>query len=195
MSRDPIGEEGHIRVRWFARNVGGEFRSIDIRMRANAEPNYMTFTGNSPVVKVDVLGEDGSGNSVPPCAGCQLPPPPPPTTSDCVCAAGTKVGRRQNPNYTIVTNGCTGVGPGPYNFTPACNQHDVCYSTCNSKRANCDMSFYGDMIAICQQFCGNDYNCQYTCAQVALLYYYGVQLLGGSHFDGDGAACSDCCCP
>jgi CXCXC repeat len=35
------------------------------------------------------------------------------------------------------------------NFTPACNDHDICYSTCNSVRSACDDKFRQDLIDIC----------------------------------------------
>jgi len=35
-------------------------------------------------------------------------------------------------------------------FTPLCNQHDVCYGTCNSNRDSCDDNFCSSMTNLCK---------------------------------------------
>lgn len=66
-------------------------------------------------------------------------------------------------NYTPTTNGCgtddfhVTSKPGgcvPCNvevdFLPACDAHDICYGTCNTKKSNCDTNFHSAMINACE---------------------------------------------
>src|SRR3712207_4688533 len=57
------------------------------------------------------------------------------------------------PDYLPTANGCgTGVGepavPDTYkkaDFTGACHNHDICYGTCKSQKAECDYQFAYDL--------------------------------------------------
>ena len=37
-----------------------------------------------------------------------------------------------------------------YNLTPACNKHDICYSTCGKTQKQCDVQFKKDIYDICR---------------------------------------------
>ncbi|KNC53426.1 group XIIA secretory phospholipase A2 [Thecamonas trahens ATCC 50062] len=74
-------------------------------------------------------------------------------TSGCEfrCPGGLKYSAR--PNHTPEANGC---GTGPMrvpetlvDFTPCCNEHDVCYHTCGSSKAACDNEFTACMDSLC----------------------------------------------
>lgn len=114
-------------------------------------------------------------------------------------------------NHTPAFNGCgpqNGVNFVPQSplgvatFTKACDQHDICYGTCNSSKANCDFTFFDDMAAICHaeyppfgglfNAIGHSY-----CLSLAQDYTAAVMLGAGSAFqDGQSEGC-DCCedCP
>jgi hypothetical protein len=55
--------------------------------------------------------------------------------------------------HTPSANGCTGVPENPNQcgpaFTPACNNHDICFDTCRNPKATCDGNFRTDLIALC----------------------------------------------
>ena len=36
-------------------------------------------------------------------------------------------------------------------FTEACNEHDICYTTCNSSKDQCEAEFLANMLDICEQ--------------------------------------------
>lgn len=67
--------------------------------------------------------------------------------------------RVPRPGHVPSANGCGPAGKPPLdsdtvtwggvNFTPACNQHDLCYDTCNAPRVNCDTEFLRDMQVLC----------------------------------------------
>jgi hypothetical protein len=63
--------------------------------------------------------------------------------------------RVANPNHTPTSNGCGTTDhplPNHYDgaqFTPACNDHDICYDTCGNVKATCDQTFIAAMKAIC----------------------------------------------
>ena len=92
-------------------------------------------------------------------------------------------------------NGCsTPTGHEPYReeFTPACNEHDVCYF-CGTRysitREQCDNEFKQKMYEICDSgkrslwsavqnlFSGN------TCKATADIYYSAVDNFGASHYE------------
>jgi hypothetical protein len=87
-------------------------------------------------------------------------------------------------------NGCTVPGGGVYtpppgfpNFTPACNEHDNCYSTCNAPKGACDDHFRDSMYAMCDAAFPNDPVNRTDCRRAALLMYTGVSLGGGGNYD------------
>ena len=54
--------------------------------------------------------------------------------------------------YVPIPNGCTGAPNFPVggaNFTFACNNHDICYGTCNATRLTCDADFATDLAKAC----------------------------------------------
>lgn len=78
-----------------------------------------------------------------------------------ICYCGTNRARStqiQNPSH----NGCGGEGSALnylinpigsiWGFTPACNEHDECYETCNSLRSSCDSTFLIEMTLNCLKF-------------------------------------------
>jgi len=118
-------------------------------------------------------------------------------------------------NYTPGCNGCgpeggvfgTGISAVPNsplylaNFQPACNTHDVGYSTCNRTKEDTDYQFLVDMNVICN----NEYpglgmfdtvlltDCKYA----ATTFYIAVKDGGTDAFKAGQAGACDCCdeCP
>ena len=57
--------------------------------------------------------------------------------------------KNHDPNYPIKGEGCTRL---KYTiFTPACDQHDICWSTCGADQTACDKDFLKGMLRICDQ--------------------------------------------
>ena len=103
-----------------------------------------------------------------------------------------------DPTYTPSANGCTGVPDYPLcapeiTFTPACDNHDMCYGTCNSDQDSCDNDLLSDLTSVCYPI--EDPICRAACTAAALLYYAGVQDLGWIWYeDAQVAACACCDC-
>src|SRR4051794_39887863 len=57
-----------------------------------------------------------------------------------IASAAVCTNRVPNPNHTPSANGCGTAGApvsgvfGSVDVTPACNNHDICYDTCNSTK-------------------------------------------------------------
>ncbi|TWT45270.1 tRNA3(Ser)-specific nuclease WapA precursor [Phycisphaerae bacterium RAS1] len=83
---------------------------------------------------------------------------------------------------TSPPNGCTGVGPGPYDFTQCCNGHDKCYCTCGTPRHECDNDFLDCMVEHCRSSWPN-VDDQRRCLFMAGLYYRGVRMFGSPFYD------------
>ena len=83
------------------------------------------------------------------------------------------------------------------NFEPACNTHDVGYSTCNRPQDVTDRQFYHDMYGICgTTYPGSgmfDTILRIQCKNAAGNYHKAVSTLGkDAHQAGQAGAC-DCC--
>ncbi|MHC5111834.1 MAG: hypothetical protein ACYTHJ_18365 [Planctomycetota bacterium] len=77
-------------------------------------------------------------------------------------------------------------------FTQACESHNACYGDCEANRGKCDLIFYLDMVAICnQRFAFNRAN-QEACQSLAFLYALAVEAFGEEAFEQTQlATCSD----
>jgi hypothetical protein len=113
-------------------------------------------------------------------------------------------------NYKPPVNGCgpqNGFNPVPQTplnlatFTPACDEHDRGYGTCNRPKEVTDTQFLHDM----KEICTNTYPITgvisamslVQCARNAEIYYAAVSKLGDDPYkEGQEAGC-DCCdeCP
>ncbi|MDB4882913.1 MAG: group secretory phospholipase [Gemmatimonadetes bacterium] len=113
-------------------------------------------------------------------------------------------------NYKPAVNGCgpqNGFNPVPQtplymaSFTPACDEHDRGYGTCNRPKEDTDAQFLADMYEICTQ--SYPVTGLYTltayiqCTRSAEIYYLAVSTIGDEPYaDGQKEGC-DCCdeCP
>jgi hypothetical protein len=82
-----------------------------------------------------------------------------------------------------IPNGCTGVPNEPfgYNFKPACDNHDINYSSgTNHTKSQADSIFLNDMLTICK----TEYNNDLLCRASSYTYYTGVTIFGGFFYEG-----------
>ena len=95
-------------------------------------------------------------------------------------AAGATPALADEPWY----NGCDYVpnDPGGYDFTEACNWHDLCYGghIDGHSRATCDQVFHQYMDTICYYNYGNSESCRFWAAT----YYGGTGVFGQCFYDG-----------
>jgi RHS repeat-associated protein len=165
VSRDPIGESGGY--------------------------NLYLCVGNTPTNYIDALGLQFPGGipiqiprpiNVPPPnwpPNQPWPPPQPPGPgtgpggpNGCGAAGGTQY----RGNY------------GLWDFTPACNGHDICYGTCGSSKEDCDIRFLADMLSICSSYILLP-SLGAPCAGLAAIYYAAVMAGGQDAFDAAQACC------
>lgn len=84
-------------------------------------------------------------------------------------------------------------------FTPACNNHDICYDTCLSDKATCDRQFYGDMSTACAKAYPSDswYDRRQrsACRWDAYVYYLAVSRTstGRNAYESAQKEACDCC--
>jgi len=112
-----------------------------------------------------------------------------------------------------VTNGCGPDGPiGSFipdsyflfDFTEACNSHDICYGTCGKSQWECDLQFLFDLLSECEAS-NHRWNplwpsIQDKCVLLALAYAGAVMALGkGPYEDAQDKYCieipddKECC--
>jgi len=85
-------------------------------------------------------------------------------------------------------NGCSspfGNAPGGYDFTDACNWHDLCYGghIANYNKLGCDTTFHQFMNTICYY----NYGMTTGCLAWSNAYYAAVSLFGGPFYEGQDA--------
>ena len=94
-----------------------------------------------------------------------------------------------------------------YDFAPACNEHDKCYSKCGADKKICDLNFLNDMEKICDRWVNKLYGPggglswigpgtlknrdRSACNRDAKMYYDAVDKGG----DGPFADAQANCCP
>jgi len=214
LSRDPDNETGFAQIlrsridQNLLRNSLSRFSHIFESSVEVRGWNIYSFVNNASFNHYDHLGLRSNpvfglngpvGYSYPPII---VPEPSVYPKDDCVCAKGSKEGRRQKDDRDPVKGTdqeCTFVPDGV--FTVACKKHDVCYATCNSSRLACDEAFYDDMWDDCSKACGTSMGCMLLCSYNIPIYYAGVRRLGDSPLAGDQSfsnlqaqACEKCCC-
>jgi hypothetical protein len=108
----------------------------------------------------------------------------------------------------VTPNGCGSAStqnlvpdrPFGFDFTPACNVHDICYGTCGTTQKSCDDQFISDMYDICVREASSDINANLCMLIIANIYVIAVRNLGAGPFrDGQRDNCltvpGDECCP
>ncbi len=98
-------------------------------------------------------------------------------------------------------NGCTNIPDNPSivaclgaSFEDACNNHDICYDTCNANKAGCDAQFLVDMLEACSRAIPINPDCHAICAGFATTYATAVANIGFPfYYAAQRNACQ--CCP
>ncbi|HEV7330208.1 MAG TPA: T9SS type A sorting domain-containing protein [Flavisolibacter sp.] len=101
----------------------------------------------------------------------------------------TKIPR---PNYKPAANGCGAQGSvidyvPDFNFTEACNGHDICYGTCFKTKSECDLNFLAGMLQACD---GSE-----SCQMLATIYYdavSGTETGMEAYASGQEEGCIEC---
>jgi hypothetical protein len=129
-----------------------------------------------------------------------------PVPDNLTCPAGREKAPRSD--YTPSVNGCgaqkfarAGLRPAfdppdgfdGADFSASCNAHDICYGTCNSNKAACDLEFLRSM----RRDCANPLNkrrlARAFCYGVANTYFSAVDEFGQEPWAGGQRAACVCC--
>jgi hypothetical protein len=86
-------------------------------------------------------------------------------------------------------------GFGDADFRPGCNNHDICWETCNNSKAACDFAFGNDLRSACLATYGVFSLKFAACLHVANIYESGVTLFGGEPYDAAQKKDCECCFP
>jgi hypothetical protein len=95
----------------------------------------------------------------------------------------------QSSTSTAEGDSCTAVPDtfGSANFTPACAEHDRCYSS-STDRLQCDQELLLRLRLACYQAYATRPGLLVTCYAVAAIYYVGVRVFGGPYYFGWGSS-------
>ncbi len=81
----------------------------------------------------------------------------------------------------------------PFDFTSACNNHDICYGTCGNKKSDCDDKFHNEMKRACRDAMhgyGDDLLMLMECNALAQAYYQAVSKFAAKAYnDAQNEAC------
>lgn len=192
-SYEYVGKQGYysglairshvIRRRWYEPWLG-RWLSTDTAPRSVKNINAYSYVDNRPLYAVDPSGEQ---------ATC-----PPGAKSRQVAKGGTGQARCEyraavpNPSWKPTPNGCSaplvGGSFGSWDFTPACDKHDLCYGTCGASKRKCDKLFYKLMTAICDALTGN---AKSRCHLTATMFVNAVDNFGTGWYEAaQDKACS-----
>ncbi|ADH92304.1 phospholipase A(2) [Arcanobacterium haemolyticum] len=96
---------------------------------------------------------------------------------------------RKHSFFRAATNGCS-FSPdrwGNANFKPACDSHDICYSSSShADRSTCDRAFHASLTRICSLSYARGTAGRSACNGIANVYYNAVRKLGSSFYEGKG---------
>ena len=150
--------------------------------------NLYRFVWNDPVLYLDVLGLRGNAGGA---------------RQNCLDKGDPWkwVSNGTSPE----PNGCTGVSSRykSADFSEACNNHDICYSTCEKTKSECDDEFRSELYTACDMAADKlkDYNrtnregFRKGCKARADTYRWGVGQLGAFFYHkAQNRHCECKCC-
>jgi hypothetical protein len=130
-----------------------------------------------------------------PGSGCML------LNHDATCPLGTK--KQTKPGNVPTINGCGAEGSnlpipqgyGKADFTPGCNQHDICYEDCHRPKDACEDEFHNNLNQICAATYPGKLNAlfRYGCYERAYVFYQAVSLFGGDAWVAAQQKACECC--
>ena len=160
------------------------------------------YVRNAPAAGVDIYGLQVDLSSFfspfPPCEGVVRTSATPPYAE---MRTGESNGVHPPPN------GCGGSGsgfrpPSSYghglvDFTPACNEHDDCYSTCGADKEMCDRALRDALLGACRRGIPNWRIIRADCELQARAFYQAVKRFGGTFYEAaqDDVCEWNPCCP
>lgn len=111
------------------------------------------------------------------------------------CPAG--VTPKANWNHIPQSNGCGSLGieiNQEYlplaEMTKCCDQHDICYDTCNLDKDKCDLEFKRCLYKYCEGYQSSGITIVNTCKTAAKMLFTGTTALGcKSYMDAQKEAC------
>lgn len=75
-------------------------------------------------------------------------------------------------------------------MTKCCDQHDICYDTCNTDREKCDLDFKRCLYKYCESYQNTGITIVNTCKATAKMLFTGTTALGcKSYIDAQKNAC------
>jgi secretory phospholipase A2 len=96
------------------------------------------------------------------------------------------------PGYVPSSNGCGSYGvsaEAPFGVTPCCNQHDLCYQSCNSTKTACDDQFDQCMKNVCNS---EEELERIACLVEAEAFYVAVMDLGCRAYENNQQEACEC---
>ena len=111
--------------------------------------------------------------------------------------------KRPHPGNVRSSNGCGAANSdfkppqsfGSASFTIPCNNHDICYETCNTPKSTCDSTFGNQLVDTCIATYSGSFLTETACIFVAGAYELAVTLFGGSAYDAGQTKDCECCFP
>ena len=111
--------------------------------------------------------------------------------------------KRPHPGNQRGFNGCGAAnssfrppqGFGKVSFTGPCNQHDICYETCNASKSQCDSTFGDQLVDACIAGYSGSFLSETACILTAGVFEAAVSLFGGSAYEAGQTKDCECCRP
>ncbi|XP_074097772.1 phospholipase A2 group XII [Cotesia typhae] len=116
---------------------------------------------------------------------------------NCVYTCPNGVTAKPDRNHVSQSNGCGSLGIEinqeylPLSeMTKCCDEHDICYDTCNSDKEKCDLEFKRCLYKYCDGYQITGTTIVNTCKAAAKMLYTGTTALGcKSYIDAQSNAC------
>jgi hypothetical protein len=122
---------------------------------------------------------------------------PPKDLNDCPI-------KRVHPGNERKGNGCGEEGGrkfpeffGNASFLEGCNEHDICYETCDRSKFGCDFTLYTQLVEACQAAYPGPFNilARRACMEIASWYFGAVVVAGKDAFEKAQKKDCECCRP
>ncbi|KAJ8679955.1 hypothetical protein QAD02_015742 [Eretmocerus hayati] len=115
----------------------------------------------------------------------------------CVYQCPSGISPKPNRNHRPHSNGCGSLGieiDQEYlpleEMTKCCNEHDICYDTCNLDKEKCDIEFKRCLYKYCEGYQSTGLTIVNTCKAAAKVLFTGTTALGcKSYLDAQKEAC------
>jgi RHS repeat-associated protein len=195
-SRGQRIREPHVRHRDYSPPLGRFIERDSIGFEAG-DNNWYRFVANGPSGKTDpkgfceITGSPAGGR--PALQGMALTLSLGPSTqcaatvvvsgpSGQITAAACPTKAAKPDCKKLKPNGCTVIGPGKWDFTGPCNEHDRCYARSGTTKKLCDDEFAKDLHRLCNSKYRHVPTARFDCHTDASAYWLGVWRFGSKAF-------------